>query len=411
MGAVVVLGGAGGVGRVAVEALTLIDTVDELVVADYRADVAAEVLGALDAGDRARAVGIDVTDRAALVDLLRGADVVLNCVGPFYRFAAPTLEAAIEAGVGYVDICDDLDATRALLALDDRARDAGITALIGMGNSPGLANIFVKLCAETLLDEVTSAEIMHIHGGEPSEGAAVLKHRIHAMVNDVPLFVDGEMIAVRQLEESGRRFVHTEDFPGLGPFPVYPYPHPETITLPKAFPSLRKATNLGVVYPLSYFELTQDLVRAGLGQYDPIDAGGVEVAPVDVAVALLQQQRPRLMAEAGVTEPGGCLRVVVGGTKDGEAHTYTCSVSSEGAGAGEGTGIPAALGAALHQRGALEGGPGVHAPEEIVPVSALMDLAGQVVAKMSIGDGNGIPLTIEHTAPDGSREIIPMALG
>jgi saccharopine dehydrogenase (NAD+, L-lysine-forming) len=410
MGSIVVLGGAGGVGRVAVEALALIDSVEEVIVGDLRPEVAQEVLDAL-GSPKLRAVGIDVTDRAALVELLRGSDLVLNCVGPFYRFGPPTLEAAIEAGVGYVDICDDLDATRALLALDDRAREAGITALIGMGNSPGLANIFVKLCAEDLLDEVTSAEIMHIHGGEPSEGAAVLKHRIHAMVNDVPLFVDGEMIAVRQLEESGAAFVHTEDFPDLGPFPVYPYPHPETITLPVAFPTLRKATNLGVVYPLAYFELTQELVRVGLGGYDPIPVGTVEVAPVDVAVAILQQERPRLIAEAGVTEAGGCLRVVVGGFKDGEEHLYICSLSSKGAGAGEGTGIPAALGAALHQRGALEGGPGVHAPEAIVPVAALMDLANQVVAKMSIGDGGGIPLTIEHVAPDGTRTEIPMALG
>jgi saccharopine dehydrogenase (NAD+, L-lysine-forming) len=410
MGSIVVLGGAGGVGRVAVEALTLIDGVDEVVVGDYRADVAQEVVEAL-ASPRLRAVGIDVTDHQALVDLLRGADVVLNCVGPFYRFGPPTLRAAIAAQVGYVDICDDLDATRALLELDDEARAAGIVALIGMGNSPGLANIFVKLCAEDLLDEVRSAEIMHIHGGEPSEGAAVLKHRIHAMVNDVPLFVDGEFIAVRQLDDDGAAFVHTEHFGDLGPYPVYPYPHPETITLPKAFPTLRKATNLGVVYPLSYFALTQDLVRVGLGSYEPLAVGEAEVVPVDVAVALLQQERPRLLAEAGVNEPGGCLRVVVGGLVGGEAHTYICSLSSQGAGAGEGTGIPAALGAALHQRGALEGSPGVHAPEAIVPVDKLLELAGQVVAAMSIGDGSGIPLTVEHVGPDGSREVIPMALG
>lgn len=410
MGAIVVLGGAGGVGRVAVEALTLIDEVDEVVAADFRADAVGEVVAALDA-PTLRGATVDVTDPASLAALLEGADVVLNCVGPFYRFGPPTLRAAIDAGIGYVDICDDLDATRALLALDDDAREAGVTALIGMGNSPGLANIFVKLCAESLLDEVTSAEIMHIHGGEPSEGAAVLKHRIHAMVNDVPLFVDGEMIAVRQLEESGAAYVHTEDFPGIGPFPVYPYPHPETITLPAAFPTLRKATNLGVVYPLSYFQLTQELVRVGLGGYDPIPVGDAEIAPVDMAVALLQHERPRLLAEAGVTEPGGCLRVVVGGTKDGDHHTYVCSLSSEGAGAGEGTGIPAALGAALHQAGTLEGGPGVHAPESIVPVDALLALAGTVVGKMSIGEGGGIPLTVEHVAPDGTREVIPMALG
>ncbi|MCB1028352.1 MAG: hypothetical protein KDB24_11390, partial [Microthrixaceae bacterium] len=335
---------------------------------------------------------------------------------PFYRFGPPTLGAALAAGVNYVDVCDDLDATKALLAMDADARAAGVTALVGMGNSPGLANIFVKMCAEQLLDEVHSVDICHVHGGEPSEGAAVLKHRIHAMVDDVPLFVDGGFVAVRQLEDSGREYVREIDFPGVGPYPVYPYPHPETITLPTAFPTLRRATNLGSVYPLPYFAMTQDLVRAGMAAEDPLDvpvAGGgqVTVTPIDAMVALIQRERPRLLDEAGVTGAGGCLRVEVGGVKDGEDHTYICSLNSEGAGAGEGTGIPAALGAALMLRGVLGERPGVHPPEAIVDVDELLALAGTVANAMAVGDGDGIPLTVEHLGPDGVCEVVPMKLG
>ena len=267
MAGIVVLGGAGGVGRVATEALAHVDELDEVVVADLRPYEVAQVVDGLD-DSRFRAV----TDPTALGDLFAGADVVLNCVGPFYRFGPPTLSAAVAAGVGYVDICDDLSATRAMLELDGAARDAGVVALVGMGNSPGLANIFVKLCAEQLLDEVTGADIMHIHGGEPDEGPAVIKHRVHAMVNDVPLYVDGGFVNVRQLGEDGAAFVREEDFPGLGRYPVFPYPHPETITLPTTFPTLRRATNLGVVFPLPYFTMTQDLVRAGMGAEEPLDA-------------------------------------------------------------------------------------------------------------------------------------------
>lgn len=410
MGAIVVLGGAGGVGRVATEALAHVPELDEVRVGDVREDVVAGVVAEI-GEERFRPLAVDVTDRAALVAALEGADVVLNCVGPFYRFGPPTLAAAIEAGIGYVDICDDLSATRAMLALDDDARAAGVTALIGMGNSPGLANIFVKLCAEQLLDEVTGADIMHIHGGEPDEGPAVIKHRVHAMVNDVPLFVDGEMVQVRQLGEDGAAFVRHEDFPGLGIYPVFPYPHPETITLPTTFPSLRRATNLGVVFPLPYFTMTQDLVRAGMGGEEPVDVLGHQIPPIDMMVAVLRHERPRFLAEAGVTGPAGALRVVVDGVKDGEDHRFVCTLASTGEGAGEGTGIPAALGAVLHRRGALEGGPGVHAPEAIVPVDALLELAGTVVGAMGIGGGEGMPLVIEHQAPDGSVEVIPMSLG
>lgn len=408
MGAMVVLGGAGGVGQVAVETLTHLDEIDDVVVADLQLERAEAVVAELDS-PKLRAAAIDVADADALRSSIAGADTVLNCVGPFYRFGPPTLRAAIDVGVGYVDVCDDLDATHALLAMDEDARAAGVTALIGMGNSPGLANIFVKLCADGLLDELTSVDICHIHGGEPFEGAAVLKHRIHAMVDDVPLFIDGRQIAVRQLEESGADHVRDIDFAGVGTFPAFPYPHPETITLPMTFPSLRRATNLGVVYPLSYFRMTQDLVRAGMASEDPIAVGGQTVAPIDVMVALLQHHRPRLMDEDGITEPGGCLHVEVGGSRDGADHTYVFSLTSRGAGAGQGTGIPAALGAALHHQGAFDDHPGVHPPEAIVPVDGLLTLAASVLGAMSVGSGDGLPLTVQHIDPDGTSEVVPLS--
>lgn len=406
---VVILGGGGGIGSVAAAALSVTADAGSVVVADLHLPGAEAVVDGID-DPRFTAAPVDVSDHDALASLVDGASVVVNCVGPFYRFGPPTLEAIIATGVTYVDVCDDLDATRAMLALDGPARAAGMAALVGMGNSPGLANLFVKLCAEWFLDEVRGADIMHIHGGEPDEGPGVLKHRIHAMTDDVPLFVDGDVVEVRMLEESGASFVHDEDFAGVGTYPVYPYPHPETITLPTVFPSLRRATNLGVVYPLSYFEMTQALVRAGMASEQPVQVGEATVAPIDVMVALLRHERPRLLAEAGVAEPGGCLKVVVSGVKDGDDHTYVFSLSSAGAGAGEGTGIPAAIGAMLALRGQLEGGPGVHPPEAVVPVEPMLDLAGRIVTGLGVS-GGGVPLLVEHVGPDGVVEEVPFELG
>lgn len=406
----VVLGGGGGIGSVAAASLAQTDDATEVVVADLSVDAAQRVVDEI--GDpRFRAVMVDATDPDSVRDLVTGAGVVINCIGPFYRFGPPILRAVIEAGVPYVDVCDDLSATRAMLELDEAAKQAGVPALIGMGNSPGLANIFVKMCAEWFLDELTGARIMHIHGGEPDEGAAVLKHRIHAMVSDVPFFVDGEFVNVRMLEPSGEAFVRQEEFAGVGTFPVFPYPHPETITLPRAFPSLRQAANLGVVFPLSYFRLTQDLVRTGMAAEEPMRVGDAAVAPIDVMVELLRQRRPALMAEAGVTGPAGCMKVEVSGLKDGREHLYIASVFSDAAGAGAGTGIPAGIGGILALRGELEGGPGVHPPESIVPVAPVLELANQIVAGLRIGDGGGLPVRLEHIGPDGGLEEIPFALG
>ena len=408
---VVVLGGGGGVGQVAALALAQVADPEQIVVADLSLAAARSTVEASE-DDRLQARQVDVSSPDSLAEVIAGSAVVLNCVGPFYKFGPPALAAAIAAGVDFVDVCDDLDATHALLELNDEAAAAGIRALVGMGNSPGLANIFVKMCDEWFLDEVHSAQIMHVHGGEPDEGPGVLKHRIHAMTSDVPVFADGVQRTVRMLEPSGEALVHDEEFAQVGRFPVYPYPHPETITLPTVFPKLRAAANFGVVFPLDYFRMTQEFVRAGMADEEPlVTADGTEVVPIDVMVALLRKARPQLLVDARVSGPSGCLKVVVSGTKDGTEHTYVASVFSDSAGAGAGTGIPAAIGVILALRGELTGGPGVFPPEAIVPVAPVLELAGEILSGMPVGEGDGLPMLLQHRGPDGVWEAVPFSLG
>ncbi|MFI5299636.1 MAG: saccharopine dehydrogenase family protein [Polyangiales bacterium] len=407
MAKVVVLGGGGGIGRVAVRALAVSDGLDEIVVADARLSVAEEV-AATEGRGRAKAVAFDANDPASMVSVLRGARVAVGCVGPFHRFGVPCLEAAIAAKVDYVDVCDDLEPTRHMLELDGRAKDAGISAIVGMGNSPGLANVFAKLCADSLLDVVESVDIYHAHGGEPEEGPAVIHHRIHAMTTDVPVFLEGKMQSVRQLEASGQALVHEVEFRNVGALPVFPYPHPETITLPRHIPSLRRVTNMGVVFPISYFKLTQDMVRTGACTQSPLDVKGTTIIPRDFSVAHILSQRARLLSEAGVMGPGGCLKVVVGGLRRGEQIRYELSLSSKTAGAGEGTGIPAAVGAMLVARGDVLGR-GVMPPEAAVRPLEVLGLAMEIVGKLGMA-GAGETLFVEKIDSKGARTSVPLAM-
>jgi len=379
---------------------------DEIVVADVRQEQAGQVARAT-GNPRVRAAHVDALDPGSIRSVTQGAAVVLNCIGPFYKFGPPVLQVAIDLGVDYVDVCDDLRPTRQMLAMDDAAKRAGIGALIGMGNSPGLANVFVKLCSDQLLDQVESVDIMHIHGGEAEEGAAVIKHRIHAMVNDVPLFIDGKFITVRQLDESGRDYIVETEFRDIGSFPVYPYPHPETITLPEHVPGLRRATNLGVVFPLSYFHLTQDMVRVGACSETPLRVQGHDIIPLEFSVAHILAQRPRLLQEAGITGPAGCLKVVVCGTKDGKISTFVLSLSSRSAGAGEGTGIPAAVGAILMARGQVPRR-GVYPPEAAVQPLEILALAGEIMRRLSAGGSGAVH--VEHIDAAGKRTPVPLSL-
>jgi saccharopine dehydrogenase-like NADP-dependent oxidoreductase len=97
--------GAGEMGRWAARTVLLDDRVEEMVVADIEAEAAERTAAAL--GPRTRPAQVDVRDSARLCELLRKSDVVLNTVGPFYRFGVPSLRAAVEARCDYLDICDD----------------------------------------------------------------------------------------------------------------------------------------------------------------------------------------------------------------------------------------------------------------------------------------------------------------
>jgi saccharopine dehydrogenase (NAD+, L-lysine-forming) len=402
---ITVLGGCGGIGSVAARTLATSGYFDEIVIGENRYEAACDFAASL--GGNASAVRVDAEDPTSLKQAMSGSDVVLNCIGPFYRFGPPVLLAAIEAGINYVDVCDDLDATERMLELDSEASSAGISALIGMGNSPGMANVLARWCVDEMLDAVDEVNIYHAHGGEPAEGGAVIKHRIHAMTSDIPLFVDGKFIHVRMLEPSGQEFVKETEFKNIGSYPVYPYPHPETITMPKYFKGIKRVTNMGIVFPLPYFQLTMDTVKLGLASEEPIIVQGSEVIPIEFEVAYIISRRPGFLAEAGVTEPSGCLKVEVKGTKGGEPHQFVFSMYSAGAGAGEGTGIPAAMGAILMKEGKVEG-KGVFPPEGGVKPTDMLELAAKVIK--GTGMGETVPIYIEHIDKDGKAESVDLKI-
>lgn len=135
------------------------------------------------------------------------------------------------------------------LKFDSLAKEKEVSCLIGMGSSPGLANVIVKFTEKFLFDEINSIDIYHAHGGEKYEGPSVVKHRIHSMLSPIPVFLDGEYKEVKLFEENGRALEEDAEFSGLGKYPVYVYPHPETITLPKYIKGVKRATNLGLVLP------------------------------------------------------------------------------------------------------------------------------------------------------------------
>ncbi len=381
---VVVLGGAGAVGSVVSLALARAGREAEVVVADARIDLARNV--AQRSGvDGVRAVQLDAGDPSSVTSVILGADVVVNCVGPFYKTVRSVLETVIASRINYVDVCDDVDATLDILELDGAARAAGVTALIGMGASPGVTNVLARMAAEGMLDETDSIDIFHAHGGEPTEGPGVVGHRFHCMTVDIPMFLNGRLEHVKYFEPSGIALRQKFDFPILGKdIEIYPYPHPEQITLPR-YLKVRNVTNKGTVLPKEYYELTRDVCALGLAGREPVVVNGASVVPHDFAISYILRERERILKETGFGTQRGCCTVVARGIKRGKPLEIRFHMASESQALGEGTGLPAAIGVLMMLEGKVKG-PGVMPPEASIAPAEFLSHVPAVARLLHAGE-------------------------
>lgn len=355
---VIVLGGAGGVGCWAARTAAGLPEVEELVVADR--DCAAAEAVAAELGAKARAVAVDVQDTPALVALLQDADVVLNTVGPSYRFGVGCLRAAIEAGTTYLDVCDDWEPTLEMLALHEEAAAAGVTAVIGLGASPGVSNLLARLAAEEL-DEVhalitawdLSLATPERIGPEPS---AATVHGLHQLSGQVRVWREGRVCA-----ESPMKSLYI-GIPGHGRHRLHTIGHPEPVTLPRRYPGLQTCLNA--------FHAPRLHVGATKALRLLIDRAGL---PVERAAQVAEW----LEGAVGGGGPGPGLPPLFAwaeGRKNDAPMRVVVEVGDMPAGGmGAATGIPLAMGLKLLAAGQLDR-PGVFPPEELIEPRTFLQL-------------------------------------
>ncbi|MBB5923844.1 hypothetical protein FHR81_004917 [Actinoalloteichus hoggarensis] len=103
-----------------------------------------------------------VTDAAALDRAFAGAAAVINCAGPFADTAGPVIEAALRAGIAYVDVAAEIEADVDTFArFGDRARAADAVVLPAMAFFGGLGDLLATAAA----GDWTAADEVHVAYG------------------------------------------------------------------------------------------------------------------------------------------------------------------------------------------------------------------------------------------------------
>ncbi|MGI6614472.1 MAG: saccharopine dehydrogenase family protein [Dethiobacteria bacterium] len=339
---VIVLGGAGDMGSEAVRDLVRNAEIKQLTIADLNTEAAGKLASSL-GDERIIVQRVDATSHENLVEVMRGHDVAAGALGPFYRFERPIIEAALEAGVDYVSICDDHDAAEAALELDGAAMEKGRRILTGLGWTPGITNIFARKGYDEL-EDVEAINVYWAGSSADSEGLAVILHTVHIFTGAVVSFQNGEFVEVKA--GSGKEVV---DFPApLNKITTFHVGHPEPVTLPRYLKGVKEVTLKGGLAENYLNSLAKMMVALGLTATD---------ARKQRLGKLMKKLMPLFPSDKKRSLSGA--RVDITGKKNGRKTRITYAAVDN---MRRLTGIPLSIGVAMMGRGQIERR-GVFGPE------------------------------------------------
>ena len=294
----VLLVGAGGVGSAFTKIAARRDFIESLVVADIDAGRAAAAAAAF--GAKGKGVALDASDRSAIEAVLRaeGSTVLMNAADP--RFVMPLFDAALAAGVDYVDMAMSLSRPHPdrpyeecgvklgdeQFAVADRWEAAGRLALVGMGVEPGLSDVFARYAADILFDDIDEV------GVRDGANLAVAGYDF-APTFSIWTTIE-ECLNPPVIWEADRGWFTTEpfsgaevfDFPeGIGPVECVNVEHEEVLLMPRWIEANRVTFKYGLGD--EFIDVLRTLHKLGLDRTEPVSVRGHQVAPRDVVAACL----------------------------------------------------------------------------------------------------------------------------
>ncbi|MHC4827569.1 MAG: saccharopine dehydrogenase family protein, partial [Planctomycetota bacterium] len=261
------------------------------------------------AGQRITAAQVDLSDPATIKGIVAGADVVIGALPG--RLGRATLQAVIEAGR---PCCDISFMPEDALALDELAREKGVTAVVDCGVAPGLSNML----AGHAVSRLQACDRIAIYvGGLPRDPRPPWNYKAAFS----PADVIEEYVRPARIVEQGRVVerealgdVEPIAFSGVGTLEAFNTDGLRSLIRTLEVPNMVEKT---IRYP-GHAELMRAFREAGLFAREPVTVGDVTVRPVDVVSAMLFPQWRYEPGEEDLT----VLRIVAEGESRGERLSW-----------------------------------------------------------------------------------------
>lgn len=262
--------------------------VEDVTVADFdlkkAEDVAAKV-----ASPRVKAVQIDVSDNAAVLELMKSHDSAISCVNYWYNVELS--RAAIATQTNFCDLGGNNYVVDEQLALDAEAKAAGINIIPDCGLAPGMVSILAMHGAR----EFDETDEIHIRvGGLPQQPKTLLEYQlvfsVEGLINEyievARVIRDGEIKEVESMTE-----IESLTFDGFPPLEAF-QTSGGTSTLPDSFLGKINQLDYKTIRYAGHCEKFKTMIDLGLCSSDEILVDYQKVKPRKVLGELLTRHLP-----------------------------------------------------------------------------------------------------------------------
>lgn len=262
--------------------------VESVTIADFdtkKAERVAESVGT----NKITATYIDAANYAAIIQLMQGHDSAISCVNYWYNETLS--QAAIETRTNFCDLGGNNYVVDEQLALDAKAKAAGISIIPDCGLAPGMVSI-LAMHGAAKFDEIQE---IHIRvGGLPQNPQPPLNYQlvfsVEGLINEyietARVIRNGEIKEVDSMTELEE--LAFEGFPLLEAFQT----SGGTSTLPDTFLGKIRELDYKTIRYAGHCDKFKTMIDLGLCSSDEMVADYVKVKPRKMFGELLQKNLP-----------------------------------------------------------------------------------------------------------------------
>lgn len=322
---VLLLGGTGVFGRSTAGLFAREKQITEIALASRRLESAQQA--ALEIGDKARAVCVDIQDLTRLSSIAADYNIILNAAGPTSEVQVPAIQAAIEAGVHYCDLGVGGASAEKALQLDAQAQARGVTAIINTGWFAMTSLMAVH--ASHQLDQTEELTVCllfdHSPGSYFSAEQSLARTReqgrvetswidiLEAYRGPVKMYRSGHWVQVEPYENP-LEVVHPSGYRII----AYPVDAQEPLTIPHSIPGVKTVSTVMSFIPPPLNDLfLQQGQQIAKGKTDP---AGAALAIMETAAS----DKERWLTSPPDYPSGWLMWAIAMGRKDGRQARYLC---------------------------------------------------------------------------------------